>query len=488
VRDPLTFQIRGYLTGLATIIVVTMIYDHEVELVKTTTIVLTYLLAILIASTVWGLGVSVFMSVMSALCVDYFFLPPLGTLNINDTQDWVTLFSFLVTAVIGSELSARATRQAQEANRQRNEIRQLYEFSQRLLNARNALALFDEIPLQIVEVFRLHSALLYLAGKQSFFRSGKDPEKLGDSRVIATCERGEMEEDAERGVSFCPVRLGAQTIGSFGVSGSMLSKHTLEAIATLIAAAIDRMQAIELLSKNEAARESERLKSVLLDAIAHDFKTPLTSIKAAATSLLEDLEFNKQQRGELLYVIDEECDRINRVIGQAIEMAQLDAGAVKLQPAPHFVSELITAALEDCESVQHSRQIKTEVQEKDAQVHCDLFWARKVLGHLIRNADLYSSPREPITIRTERKNNFILFHVVDVGPGIEKAELSQIFEKFFRGKNQRHRVPGTGMGLSVARAIVDAHGGKFEVTSEVGRGSIFTFSLPMEPVPTNNVP
>ena len=216
--------------------------------------------------------------------------------------------------------------------------------------------------------------------------------------------------------------------------------------------------------------------------MAHDFKTPLTSIKAAATSLLEDLEFNKRQRGELLVVIDEECDRINRVIGQAIEMAQLDAGEVKLQPAPHFVSELITAAIEDCASVRNSRPIRTEMRPQDARIHCDLFWARKVLGHLIRNANLYSSPGEPITITIEEKNGSVLFHVADLGPGIEKAEIDHIFSKFYRGKSQRHRVPGTGMGLAVAKAIVEAHGGTIEVTSEVGRGSVFTFSLPIEPV------
>jgi two-component system sensor histidine kinase KdpD len=145
------------------------------------------------------------------------------------------------------------------------------------------------------------------------------------------------------------------------------------------------------------------------------------------------------------------------------------------------VSELITAALEDCASVQSARPIQAESQPQDTRVYCDLFWARKVLGHLIRNADQYSSPKEPITITTERKNGFVVFHLADVGPGIEKSEIDQIFAKFYRGKSQRHRVPGTGMGLAVAKAIVEAHGGTIEVASEVGHGSVFTFSLPIEP-------
>jgi two-component system, OmpR family, sensor histidine kinase KdpD len=477
----LPFWINGYLVGLVTVGLITEIYSRHLLVVKTTTVVLTFLLAILFASTIWGFGVSVFMSLTAMLCVDYFFLPPIGTFNINDPEDWVTLVSFLVTAVIGSELSARARRQAQEAQRQRNEVSRLYEFSQRLLNARDPEELLTEIPSRIVQLFEARSAALNLSGKQPVYRSGTNVQELDASRLKAVQEGSEFPTDLELGISYCPVKLGARIIGSFGVSGSMASRRTLEAIATLIAAAVDRMNAIELLGKTEAARESERLKSVLLDAIAHDFKTPLTSIKAAATSLLEDLDFNKKQRGELLVVIDEECDRINQVIGQAIEMAQLEAGDVKLQPAPHFVSELITAALEDCESVKNARPIKTKVQKQNARVYCDLFWTRKVLDHLIRNADLYSSPKEPITISTEEMDGYIVFHVADIGPGIEKSEIDQIFSKFYRGKGQRHRVPGTGMGLPVAKAIVEAHGGTIEVASELGRGSVFTFSLPVEP-------
>ena len=477
-RKNLTFQVGGYLAGCATLTLITLFYNR-VPVFKTTTIVLTYLLAILIASTIWGLGVSLFMTVAATLLCDYFFFLPLGVFSIDDPQDWVALVSFFVTSVIGSELSARARRQTQEAKRQRDEVGRLYEFSQRLLNAQDPNDLLNEIPSRIVQLFESGAAALYLSGTQTIHHSGKDLSELDAAHLKAVQDSAKFKTNDQFGLCYAPVRVSKQVIGSIGISGSIISKQTLEAIATLIAAAIDRMRAIELLGKAEAARESERLKSVLLDAIAHDFKTPLTSIKAAATSLLEDLEFNKRQRGELLVVIDEECDRINRVIGQAIEMAQLDAGEAKLQPAPHFVRELILAALKDCEHLTNARPIQPELLQQEVQINCDLFWTRKVLGHLIRNADLYSSPGEPITIKTEKKDGFMIFHVSDVGPGIERAEIDHIFAKFYRGNRQRHRVPGTGMGLAVAKAIVEAHGGTIGVTSEVGRGSTFTFSLPI---------
>ena len=469
-----------YFAGLSAIVLITVFFHRDFPSARTSTIILAYLLAVLVTSAVWGLGVSVFMSVLAVLCVDYYFLPPVGTFNINDPQDWVALISFLITALIGSDLSARARRQAQEADRRRLEVNRLYEFSQHLLNARNPLELPDQIPAQIVHIFLADSAALYILDKRVTYWSGNKPNGFDETTLEAIASGADCEIDLRGGSWFCPIRLGGNAIGSFGVFGAPLSKGTLVAIATLIASAIDRAQAFDRLARAEAARESGQLKSVLLDAIAHDFKTPLTSIKAAATSLLEDLRFNKRQRGELLIVIDEECDRINRVIGQAIEMARLDAGQVNLQPASHRVSELISAALQDCDAVGKARTIRTELSQPNARILCDFGWARKILNHLIQNADLYSFPGEPITVSTEEKPGFIVFHVADLGPGIEKEELAQIFGKFFRGRSQRHRVPGTGMGLSVAKAIVEAHGGSIEVASEVGRGSVFTFTLPID--------
>jgi two-component system, OmpR family, sensor histidine kinase KdpD len=467
-----------HLAGLATIALITFC-SHEFQSARLTTVVLAYLLAVLGASAIWGLGVSVVMSLAATMCLDYYFLPPVGTFNINDPQDWVALISFLITAVIGSDLSARARRQAQEANQRSMELNRLYEFSQYLLKARNPLDLLREIPVRIVQVYSAAGAVLYLSDEHTIQWSGNRPEHFDEPQLKAVQARGECEIDPRSGVCLCPVQLEANVIGSFGVFGATLSHATLEALATLIASAIDRARAIESLAKVEAVRESGRLKSVLLDAISHDFKTPLTSIKAAATSLLEDLRFNKRQKGDLLVIIDEECDRINRVIVQAIEMAQLDAGAVKLQPVLHRVSELIDAALKDCEAIRNVRTIRTEVQQPDALVSCDMTWAKKVLDHLIQNANLYSSQGEPITVATEEKEGFVFFHVADKGPGIDIGEISQIFSRFFRGKNQRYHVPGTGMGLSVAKSIVEAHGGTITARSAAGHGSTFTFSLPV---------
>jgi two-component system, OmpR family, sensor histidine kinase KdpD len=468
-----------YAIGLLAVVLITLFFRHQSNF-AITTIVLTYLLCVLISSALWGLGISAFMSVTATLALDYYFFPPVGRFTISDPQDWTSLFAFLVTSIIGSELSARARRQAEDANQRRVEMEQLYEFSRHLMRARNPNELLNEIPRQIVEIFHAAAAALYVPEKREVYRAGIAAPQLETIRIKAAAMGENSELDRSQEVYFAPVRLGSWVIGSFAIFGSLASNQTLEAIGTLIASAIDRAQANELLGKAEAVRESERLKSVLLDAVTHDFKTPLTSIKAAATSLLEDLDFNREQQKELLIIIDEECDRINRLIGQANEMAQLEAGGVTLQLASQEVGDLISSALEDCGSVQSTRKLNIEVKEPHRRVYVDPAWARKVLAHLIHNADLYSTAGEPITIGAEENGSHVIFSVADKGPGIEQTEVNQIFDRFYRGKGQRHRIPGTGMGLPIAKAIVEAHGGTIEVVSQLEKGSVFTFSLPMD--------
>jgi two-component system sensor histidine kinase KdpD len=471
--------IGGYAFGCAIIVLITLFYQRESNF-KVTTVVLTYLLAILVASALWGLGVSVFMSVISTLVCDYFFFPPIGQFTVTDPQDYVSLVSFLITSVIGSDLSARARRQAEEANNRRNEVEKLYQFSRHLLNARNPIDLLIEIPKRIVESFQAGAAALYIPEKQKIFRSDIDDPYLNADHLKSAVVREELEADTERGTCFVPVHIGTRIIGSFGISGQTFSKQTLEAIGALIASAIDRAQAIELAGKAEAARENERLKSVLLDAVTHDFRTPLTSIKGSVTSLLGDVRLNKKQREELLTVIDEECDRINRLVGEAAEMARLEAGDVNLGLKSHTVDEFIAAALADCENARTARPIRVKIEQSDLRVRADLSWAQKVLVHLIENAHQYSSPGEPVTISAEKRGDFVFFSVADTGPGIEGTEVGQIFDRFYRGKDHRYRVPGTGMGLSIAKAIVEAHGGTIECVSQRGHGSVFTFSLPID--------
>ncbi len=340
--------------------------------------------------------------------------------------------------------------------------------------------MLNAIPNHIVEAFEAGAASLFLGEKQKFYRSGFGAGHLDEERMKTAFDRDEPSVDPAKGFSFAPVRLGVRPIGSIGISGPLLSRQTLEALGALIAIAIERARAVEQLGKAEADRQSERLKSALLDSITHDFRTPLTSIKAAVTSLLTDRKVDPAQRQELLTIINEECDRLNRLVEEASEMSRLEAGEFELNLGSVPVEEIIQAAVSQCRNALGSREVGVSIRENLPPVRADLSRAKEVLVQLIDNANLYSPKDRPVVISAEVSGNFVVTSVADRGPGIEELEQGMIFEKFYRGKDQRYLVQGTGMGLPIAKAIVEAHGGSINVTSQLGRGSVFSFTLPID--------
>jgi two-component system, OmpR family, sensor histidine kinase KdpD len=478
VTKNLPILLARYAAALAAVLAITFFYTHTHRF-NVTTVAFTYLLAILGVSAFWGLGISLFMTLAAALAYNYFFLPPVGSFSIADPQNWIALVTFLATSLLASNLSARARSQAAEANVRRHEVERLYKFSQRLLIAGNPIELLNAIPRLIVETFEVGAAALFLSDKQKMYRSGMILPQLDVDILKAVVAREELQIDPKRSLCFAPLRLGSRILGSLGISGPVLSRETLEAMGTLIAVAIERGYAIEMVGKTEAAREGERLKSALLDAITHDFRTPLTSMKASVTTLLSPANLDGGQRDELLHIIDEECDRLNRLIGEAAEMARLEAGEVKLQIEPVLAKDLIAGALDVCKGVLGTRPIRIELKNPELTVRADFARAEEVLVHLIQNANLYSASDHPITISAEERDDFVQFSVADQGPGIGEGELGLIFDKFYRGTDQRYRVQGTGMGLPIAKAIVEAHGGTIGVISQVGHGSVFSFTLPI---------
>jgi two-component system sensor histidine kinase KdpD len=479
VREPLLPRFLRFAAALAIVFGISTFYRHVLP-VNPTTVALTFLLAILAVSTIWGIAVSVFMSIVAMLAFNFYFLPPVGTFTVADPQNWVALFAFLVVSVLASHLSTRARQQAKDAAQRRREIEKLYGFSQGLLESGNVIQLLNRIPSQIVDIFEVGAAALLLAEKQKIYRSGPVIPKLDLETLKAMVIREEPLVDEANSLCFVPVRLGVRPIGSLGISGSMLSRQTLEAVGTLIAVAIERARAIEQLGLTEAAREGERLRTALLDSVTHALRTPLTSIKASVTNLLSNSSVTSQQRQELLTIINEETDRLNRLVGEAGEMARLDAGEVELRLESHPIEDVINAALAQCKLALGDRVVRVQVPAGLPNVNVDLVRAREALVHLLENATQYSPADKPITITAEAASGFIVTSVADRGAGIDDLEQNLIFEKFYRGKDQRYLVQGTGMGLPIAKAIIEAHGGTMSLTSQRGQGSVFSFTLPVD--------
>jgi len=342
------------------------------------------------------------------------------------------------------------------------------------------MELLNRIPARIVKTFEVGAAALFLADKQKVYRSGPVVPWLDTDSLKAVMAREEPVIDTPNSLCLVPVRIGVRAIGSLGISGRALSLQTLEAIGTLVAIAMAHARAVEQLGQTEAARQGEQLRTALLDAVTHALRTPLTSIKASVTNLLSNGGLVAEQKHELLTIINEETDRLNRLVGEAGEMARLDAGEVELELKPHTVDELIKAALEHCKGSLGSRPVNVQVAPGLPPVRADLARAREVLVHLIENANQYSSPNQPITITAEAHGDTVVTSVADRGDGIDDLEQALIFEKFYRGKDQRYSVEGTGMGLPIAKAIVEAHGGSINLMSQRGHGSVFSFSLPVD--------
>jgi two-component system, OmpR family, sensor histidine kinase KdpD len=425
------------------------------------------------------------MSVVATFAFDYFSLPPIGTFTIADPQNWIALFAFLVTAVAVSELSARARRGARSAIERRQELERLYAFSQLLLSSESPAELLNLIPRYIVESFGIRSAAISLSSRTDVYRSGPTIDGLESQDLQLVCLRGEPRFDAVRQLAFMPLRMGIRVVGCMGVAGSMLSRQTLEAIGSLVAIAVERASAVEKLSRAEAARESEQLRSVLLDSVTHEFRTPLTAIKASVTSLLgsssQSSGHSPEETRELLTIINEESDRLNRLIGEAAEMAQLDANKVEFRFESAPIGGPVEEALSEVKQlvVQHPVEVRIPAGLPNARM--DSAHVKEVLVHLLENAAKYSPPGAPIRITAEAKDNnqTLMVNIADRGPGIDDFEQSLVFEKFYRGRNQRVQVHGTGMGLAICKAIVEAHGGRLGLTSQLGHGSVFYFSLPV---------
>jgi two-component system sensor histidine kinase KdpD len=458
---------------------ITYVYRHVVQ-VNETTVALTFLLAILAVSAVWGMAVSVFMSIAAVLVINFFFLPPVGKFTIADPQNWVALVAFLVTSITGGQFSSRIRKEADESNQRRREVERLYQFSRKLLGEGNVIQLMNAIPNYIVESFEAGAAEFFLPQKDKFYRSGFGASHLDQERMKTAFVRDEITMEPEHGLYFIPVRLGVRPIASLGISGSQLSRQTVEAVSTLVAIAMERARAVEQLSQTEAERQGERLKSALLDSIAHDFRTPLTSIKAAVTGLLGSDEAKETQARELLTIIDEECDRLNRLVEEAGEMAKLEAGEFALELAPTPMGEIIRASLGHCKTALAGRTVDVHVDANLLPVNVDRERVKDALVQLIDNANLYSPKDQAITISAELAGDSVITSVADRGPGIDDFEQTMIFDKFYRGKDQRYLVRGTGMGLPIAKAIITAHNGTINVTSQLGRGSVFSFSLPVD--------
>jgi two-component system sensor histidine kinase KdpD len=353
----------------------------------------------------------------------------------------------------------------------------LYELGRAILLDESFDRILPKAVTDIARIFDVEQAAIYDAGSEKTYRHGPGDD---EAQLREVAESGVAAHNPEEGYSVAPLRLGGRPNGSLSIRGETGATLTLvEAIANLIAISLERARAIERAASAEAARRNEELRAAMLDGLAHDLKTPLTAIKASVTSLISGYPRTEERKEELLTIVDEETDRLHRIVSEAIQMGRIDAGKVSLQRSPHSLDEIVTSALSDLKM--SASRLRLDIPDGLPPLNVDFDLIGQAMKQLLDNADRYSPPGSPIAVSARLAADSVVVSVADSGPGVKADEQSRIFDKFYRGMHSSRFREGTGMGLSIAKGIVEAHGGKITVSAGPEGGSVFSVQLPLSP-------
>jgi two-component system, OmpR family, sensor histidine kinase KdpD len=439
-----------------------------------------FLVVVVVTAAQAELVIALYGALLCAISYDYFFLPPLHTFTLAGPQEWVSILTFAVSSVVAGRVSERARKQKDQAEQRREDVERLYLLSQEMMLHEDAAALIRDLPSIVARICALGSVVLFVQDRDEYVSTEAELPALFKANLREVTDGASAAIASQDGYEAHALMVGMRAVGAMAWKPASLSPETATAVSAQVGIAITRAIAIEATARMEASREGERLRAALIDSLTHELRTPLTSIRAAATTLTQNEGLDDEVRRELAAVVDEESAHLDALIGEAVEMAELDAKVLRIQPAPHHTRMLVEHAIEASRRALARHQVTVMVQEPDTPAWFDAKLLGRVFRHLIENAAQYSPPESRIVLRSRRVEGRLEFEVEDSGPGIDKSDLPHIFEKFYRGKKGAKLGKGTGMGLAIARAIMLAHGGGIAVESNPEHGSVFRFWVPLE--------
>jgi len=439
-----------------------------------------FLVVVVVTATQAGLFISLYSAVLCAIAFDYFFLPPFHTFILAGPQEWVAMCTFAISSLVAGRVAERARKQKEEAEERREDVERLFQISQEMILHQDAASLIRDLPHLLKRIFSLQEVALYVQDRDEFESTAEEFSPIFRANLRSLAKGHQEDRGVEEGFESHVLSIGVRPVGALAWRPPSLSHEVATAVCAQIGIALSRAMAIEASARLEASRESDRLRAALIDSLTHELRTPLTAIRAAATTLTQDEGLDDPLRKELATVVDEESARLDSLIGEAVEMAEIDANVVRVQLAPRQTRTMLEQVVAESRASLGRHQAVLMVQEPDRAAWFDARLLGRVFRHLIENAARYSPPESRIVLRARRVEGRLEFEVEDNGPGIDKEDLPHIFEKFYRGKKGRVIGKGTGMGLAIARAIVRAHGGDLEVETGPEHGSTFRFWVPLE--------
>ena len=435
-------------------------------------LVMLYVPLVAVIALVAGRGASVLASFLAFLAFNFFFVPPLYTLVVERPQDVIELAILLLVGLTIGTLVARARAQAQAAASQADRMTTLYEVSQEI----SAALAVEQILPRIVR-----SALRLLHGDRALIRLTAD-----DGTITYETSAGDSLASGD-GIS-APLSAGGATLGELRVwpaderaVAEDEIRPLLTTLATQAALAVERTRLAEAALQAHMLRESERLKSALLSSVSHDLRTPLAVIKGAASNLLDtSVAWDAATTRRFLKTVDAEADRLNRLVRNLLEMSRLEAGALSRSREPVAIGDVLGATLTRLRPLLATHRAALELEPDLPDVEGDPVQLELVLTNLLENAAKYAPPGTRIDIGVHRNGEMLNIDIADRGPGIPAGDEQRIFEKFFRAGSPEHRPGGTGLGLTIAKGIVEAHGGRIEAHNRPGGGALITVSFPIK--------
>ncbi len=441
------------------------------------TVLLHLLIAVVVAFSA-GFWQATMISIFANLSVNYFIIPPTFSFRIADTQNWVALIVFEFTVLVVSRLSNASQVQAKKAAGKQQEIERLYEFSRELLLLDRCKTPEPQIANLIERLFSASAVgLLDLLTGETFLAGAPDSQiaKL----VAQPCAAIQPTLTATGAIWVKTLRSSKTPRVRLAARGQIISRMTFDALASLTLIALERSWSFENESRAEAERQAERLRSAVLDALAHEYKTPLTIIRTASSGFLA-LHSGNDIEEKLISQIDLEARKLDNLTSRLLQTSRLDSIDVKVRKENVDASAIVRDVLLNLRDQLHSHNVRTHGLDTQAEVYADPELVAMALSQIVDNATKYSDPGSTITVTVVEVGTKTSISVHSVGPQIPSDQMERIFDRFYRSPHFEERAGGTGLGLSVTRRIMEAHGGEVGVINEQDGN---TFSLTFSRAP-----